>query len=476
MGTAERSSEPAGGLRAAGPVGFVGCGRMGGPMARRLLAAGAEVRAYDVDERALRAVVDAGAQPAASARDAARDVPVVVTMLPDPPVVDRAARGPEGLLAGLGDGALWVEMSSSRPATTQALAAAAADAGARGGRRRARRRAARRAGERRRRRRRGGHADDHARRPGRARRPRPPAALGARRIARPRRRPSRRRRRREDDQQHAVGDEPRRRGRGARDGHARRPRPRAPRRLRQRRHGRVKRDGEEGRRPGADRQVRVAIHARPVPEGPRHRPRPGRRPPRPDAGQRRRPRALDRARRARPRRRRPHPARGAAARRRRDRARLREGQRRRGGGRVSDQEAQQYLDDMVRERGYVLEYHKRLIGADYEFARAVNDIVDAAYLKERRLDRRTKELCFIVSLVAMRATKGHIQSHIKVALEEGCSPEEVLEAIEISMPEAGVVAFQEGYNAWAEVVGAPALEPTVDVAGDRRSNNDKEED
>jgi 4-carboxymuconolactone decarboxylase len=116
---------------------------------------------------------------------------------------------------------------------------------------------------------------------------------------------------------------------------------------------------------------------------------------------------------------------------------------------VSDQEAQQYLDDMVSERGYVLEYHKRLIGADYEFARAVNDIVDAAYLKERRLDRRTKELCFIVSLVAMRATKAHIQSHIKVALEEGCSPEEILEAIEISMPEAGVVAFQEGFNAWA---------------------------
>src|SRR3954469_24331918 len=130
MGTAERSSETAGGLRAAGPVGFVGCGRMGGPMARRLLAAGAEVHAYDVDERALRAVVDAGARPAASPRDAARDVPVVVTMLPDPPVVEQAARGPEGVLAGLGDGALWLEMSSSRPATTQALAEAAAERGA----------------------------------------------------------------------------------------------------------------------------------------------------------------------------------------------------------------------------------------------------------------------------------------------------------------------------------------------------------
>src|SRR3954471_8278258 len=130
MGTAERSSETAGGLRAAGPVGFVGCGRMGGPMAGRLLAAGADLRAYDVDQRALRAVVDAGARAADSSRDAACDVPVVITMLPDPPVVERAARGPEGILAGLGDGALWLEMSSSRPATTRALAEAAAERGA----------------------------------------------------------------------------------------------------------------------------------------------------------------------------------------------------------------------------------------------------------------------------------------------------------------------------------------------------------
>jgi 4-carboxymuconolactone decarboxylase len=142
---------------------------------------------------------------------------------------------------------------------------------------------------------------------------------------------------------------------------------------------------------------------------------------------------------------------------------------------VSNAEAQEYLDEMVRERGYVLDYHKRLVAADYEFARAANDIVDAAYLKPRLLDRKTKELIFIVSLTSMRATKAHIQSHIKVALELGCTPEEILEAIEISMPEAGVVAFQEGFNAWAEVVGAPALEPTVDVAGNRTSNHEREE-
>ena len=134
---------------------------------------------------------------------------------------------------------------------------------------------------------------------------------------------------------------------------------------------------------------------------------------------------------------------------------------------MSREEAQEYLDDMVRKRGYVLEYHKRLVGADFEFAKAANQLVSAAYLDQRRLDRKTKELLFITSLVAMRAPKPHIQSHIKVGLELGLEPEEILEAIEITMPEAGVVAFQEGFEAWAEVVGAEALEPTVSVAGDR---------
>ena len=44
-------------------------------------------------------------------------------------------------------------------------------------------------------------------------------------------------------------------------------------------------------------------------------------------------------------------------------------------------------------------------------------------------------------LTVMRAAKGHIQSHIRVALDLGVTPQEILEAIEISLPEAGVVAF-----------------------------------
>ena len=129
-----------------------------------------------------------------------------------------------------------------------------------------------------------------------------------------------------------------------------------------------------------------------------------------------------------------------------------------------DAERQAYIDDMVAKRGYVLDYHKVMAKQDWDVLVAANQLVDAAYLRPRLLDRKTKELLFILSLVVMRASKSHIQSHIKVALEVGASPQEILEAIEISLPEAGVVVFQHGFEAWKEYVGADGIEPTVDPA------------
>lgn len=123
--------------------------------------------------------------------------------------------------------------------------------------------------------------------------------------------------------------------------------------------------------------------------------------------------------------------------------------------------AQEYIDDMARSRGYVLDYHKVMAKQDFPVLQAANAMVSAAYLDQRSLDRRTKELIFIVSLTVMRASKGHIQSHIRVALDLGVSEREILEAIEIALPEAGIVAFQAGVEAWREVVGADGLEPTV---------------
>jgi 4-carboxymuconolactone decarboxylase len=130
---------------------------------------------------------------------------------------------------------------------------------------------------------------------------------------------------------------------------------------------------------------------------------------------------------------------------------------------TSDEQA--YIDDMARRRGYVLDYHKVMVKQDVEFMRAADHIVNAAYLDQRTLDRRTKELIFIVSLTVMRAQKDHIISHIKAALKAGCTSQEILEAIEISYPEAGAVAFQWGMDAWREVVQPDGIEPSAGIVG-----------
>ncbi|MCC9705886.1 carboxymuconolactone decarboxylase family protein [Streptomyces sp. MNU76] len=128
--------------------------------------------------------------------------------------------------------------------------------------------------------------------------------------------------------------------------------------------------------------------------------------------------------------------------------------------------AQEYVDAMARDRGYVLDYHKVMARYDLDVLRAANELVRAAYLAPRSLDRRTKELLFILSLTVMRADRHHIQSHIRVALDLGVTPREILEVIEIALPEAGIVAFQAGLEAWRETVGAVGIEPnSVDGAG-----------
>ncbi|MFF7394405.1 MULTISPECIES: carboxymuconolactone decarboxylase family protein [Streptomyces] len=128
--------------------------------------------------------------------------------------------------------------------------------------------------------------------------------------------------------------------------------------------------------------------------------------------------------------------------------------------------AQEYVDAMARDRGYVLDYHKVMARYDLDVLRAANELVRAAYLAPRSLDRRTKELLFILSLTVMRADRHHIQSHIRVALDLGVTPREILEAIEIALPEAGIVAFQAGLEAWRETVGAVGIEPnSVDGEG-----------
>jgi len=110
-------------------IGFIGLGRMGQPMARRLIEAGYGVAAYDIREDAVVAARASGAAAAAGITDAVRHADVIITMLPDGPAVERAAYGEGGVVAAAHAGQTLLEMTSSHPTVTRRLAA---DLGTRG--------------------------------------------------------------------------------------------------------------------------------------------------------------------------------------------------------------------------------------------------------------------------------------------------------------------------------------------------------
>jgi 3-hydroxyisobutyrate dehydrogenase-like beta-hydroxyacid dehydrogenase len=100
-------------------IAFCGLGRMGAPMAARLLDAGHDVAAWNRTPGRAAALVERGARQADSPADAATGAEVVVTMLADPAAVDDVLFGDHGVVAGIRPGATVVEMSTVGPAAVR---------------------------------------------------------------------------------------------------------------------------------------------------------------------------------------------------------------------------------------------------------------------------------------------------------------------------------------------------------------------
>lgn len=106
-------------------IGFVGLGVMGRPMALRLVQAGHAVTVFDIAEAAVqRFVAEAPGASAAASLAGLAAADLVITMLPDSSVVDATVTGPGGLAPALRPGSTVIDMSSSEPARTRALAQA----------------------------------------------------------------------------------------------------------------------------------------------------------------------------------------------------------------------------------------------------------------------------------------------------------------------------------------------------------------
>ncbi|CAN5253750.1 NAD(P)-dependent oxidoreductase [soil metagenome] len=103
-------------------VGFVGVGRMGGPMASRLLDAGYELCIYDVSPEAMKPFAERGAQIAASPAEVASQAEIVLVSLPTPDIVREVALGGN---AGIINGSkvrLMIDLSTTGPGVASEVA------------------------------------------------------------------------------------------------------------------------------------------------------------------------------------------------------------------------------------------------------------------------------------------------------------------------------------------------------------------
>jgi 3-hydroxyisobutyrate dehydrogenase-like beta-hydroxyacid dehydrogenase len=111
-------------------LGFAGLGAMGAGIAGRLLDAGFEVAVWNRTRAKAEPLLERGAAWAATPRELAAGADVVLTMLTAASAVEAVADGGDGLLAALGPGTVWLDLSTIAPDESRALAERAAATGA----------------------------------------------------------------------------------------------------------------------------------------------------------------------------------------------------------------------------------------------------------------------------------------------------------------------------------------------------------
>lgn len=110
-------------------IGFIGLGIMGKPMSKNLIKAGYELIVVDRNQAAVDEVVAAGAKSAATAKAAAEQADIIITMLPNSPHVKEVVLGENGIIEGASKGTIFIDMSSIAPLVSRELAGKLAENG-----------------------------------------------------------------------------------------------------------------------------------------------------------------------------------------------------------------------------------------------------------------------------------------------------------------------------------------------------------
>jgi 3-hydroxyisobutyrate dehydrogenase-like beta-hydroxyacid dehydrogenase len=112
-------------------LGYIGLGSMGGRVVKRLLEAGHTVVGYNRTKAKAQWLLDAGMRWGNTPREVAEAVDIVFTMVTNTAALHEVTSGEHGILAGLSEGKVYIDMSTVSPAASKEMAARVAAQGAR---------------------------------------------------------------------------------------------------------------------------------------------------------------------------------------------------------------------------------------------------------------------------------------------------------------------------------------------------------
>ncbi len=104
-------------------IGFIGLGNVGGKLSGSLLRNGYDLMVRDLDKTVAQPLLDQGADWAGSPKEMAEACDMVITCLPSPAASAAVMGAEDGILAGLGAGKIWAEMSTTDEAEIRRLGA-----------------------------------------------------------------------------------------------------------------------------------------------------------------------------------------------------------------------------------------------------------------------------------------------------------------------------------------------------------------
>ena len=102
-------------------VGFIGLGNVGGKLAGSLLRNKFDLTVRDLDENLTKPFLEQGAKIANTAKELAEKVDLIITCLPSPEICSEVMEGSDGILNGLSENKIWLEMSTTDEAEVKRI-------------------------------------------------------------------------------------------------------------------------------------------------------------------------------------------------------------------------------------------------------------------------------------------------------------------------------------------------------------------